>query len=181
MKADALFRLLHAAHTACGHREYVVIGSLSVLGLAEVADIPGDMTMSIDADCYTPADPGRVLDLQAALGEGSAYHRAHGIYLDPVSPRLATLPAGWEQRLIGVTRDGVTARFLEPHDAAVSKLARAEPRDLRWVRAGLAAGLLSPAMLRLRMRSTTFFDAAEEATAQAALDAVLAVKKSVRR
>ena len=92
--------LLRAAHGLCGHGEYVVVGSLSVLGLAEVAAIPADMTVSIDADCYTQSDPARIFDLQAALGEGSPYHRAHGIYLDPVSPKLPTLPDGWEHRLI---------------------------------------------------------------------------------
>ena len=94
MKLEALFDLLRAAERLCGHREYVIVGSLSVLGMAEVAAIPADMTMSIDADCYTRSDPARVFDLKAALGEGSPYHRAHGIYLDPVSPKLPTLPDG---------------------------------------------------------------------------------------
>jgi hypothetical protein len=170
MNLDALFDLLRAAQGLCGHREYVVVGSLSVLGLAEVAAVPADMTVSIDADCYTQSDPVRIFDLQAALGEGSAYHRAHGIYLDPVSPKLPTLPEGWEQRLIRLTRDRLTASFLEPNDAAVSKLARGEPRDLRWVRAGLKAGIVSLPTVRLRMRSTQFLDAQEERTALQALE-----------
>jgi len=169
---DALFDLLRAANGLCGHREYVVVGSLSVLGLAEVAAIPADMTVSIDADCYTQSDPARIFDLQGALGEGSAYHRAHGIYLDPVSPKLPTLPDGWEQRLIRLTRDRLVASFLEPNDAAVSKLARGEPRDLRWVRAGLKAGIVSLPAVRLRMRNTVFLDGAEQATANQALDSL---------
>ena len=169
MNLEALFALLQAAKALCGHREYVLVGSLSVLGMAEVAGIPADMTMSIDADCFTPADPARVFDLKAALGEGSAYHREHGIYLDPVSPRLPTLPDGWELRLIRLERAGVVAAFLEPNDAAVSKLARGEPRDLRWVRAGLRAELVSAPVVRLRMRTTNFFDSDEARRAQAAL------------
>ena len=169
---DALFDLLRAARELCGHREYVVVGSLSVLGLAEVAAIPADMTVSIDADCYTPSDPARIFDLQAALGEGSAYHRDHGIYLDPVSPKLPTLPDGWEQRLIRLARDGLVASFLEPNDAAVSKLARGEPRDLRWVRAGSKAGIVSLPTVRLRIRNTDFLDAEEEKTAVQALESL---------
>lgn len=172
MNASALFDLLAAAHAECGHVDYVVVGSVSVLGMSEVTAIPADMTISIDADCYTLADPPRVFDLQASLGEGSAYHRAKGIYLDPVSPKLPTLPDGWQQRLIRMARNGVTAHFLEPNDAAVSKLARAEPRDVRWVRAGLAAGLVSLPMLRLRMRTTDFLDAKEQADALGALEAL---------
>ena len=54
---------------------------------------------------------------------------------------------------------GVTAHFFEPNDAAVSKLARAETRDLRWVRAGVTAGLVSLPMLKLQMQTTDFLDA----------------------
>jgi hypothetical protein len=176
---DALFALLGAAQALSGHREYVVVGSLSVLGMAEVAAIPADMTMSIDADCYTRADPGRIFDLQDALGEGSPYHRAHGIYLDPVSPKLPTLPEGWEQRLIRLQRGDLVAAFLDPNDAAVSKLARGEPRDLRWVRAGLKAEIVSLPAVRLRMRGTVFLDAEEQVTATHALDSL--AKPQVRK
>jgi hypothetical protein len=169
MNADSLFALLSEARRLCGHSDYVVIGSLSVLGMAEVTAIPGDMTMSIDADCWTLNDPGRIDDLRPALGEGSDYQRSHGIYLNPVSPKLPTLPAGWEARLIRVARDGVVAHFLEPHDAAVSKLARGEERDLRWVRAGARASILSLATVALRMKTADFYDAQEKASAMAML------------
>jgi hypothetical protein len=169
VNADALFALLAKAREACGHAEYVVIGSVSILGVSEVAAIPADMTVSIDADCYTRADPDRIFELQPLLGEGSPYHVAHGVYLDPVSPRLPTLPPGGESRL---ERDGIVAWCLEPNDAAVSKLARADPNDLRWVRAGAAAGIVSLPMIRLRMRDTSFFDRAEQDAALKALDSL---------
>jgi hypothetical protein len=79
-----------------------------------------------------------------------------------VSPQLPTLPQGWEARLIRIKHPPVTAHCLEPNDAAISKLARGEPRDLRWVRAGLQAGLISLPMLRLHARSTVFLDPAEQ-------------------
>lgn len=170
MNVDALFSLLAEAKKLCGHSEYVVIGSLSVLALSEVTAIPRDMTMSIDADCYTLLDPGRIHDLQPQLGEGSPFHHAHGIYLDPVSPKLPTLPEGWEGRLIQMNRDGVTAHFLEPNDAAVSKLARGEERDFRWTLAGAKAGILSLPTIALRYRTTSFYDEAEQSAAHALLE-----------
>lgn len=178
MNADALFTLLAEAKKLCGHADYVVVGSLSVLGMEHVAAIPGDMTMSIDADCWAMRDPGRTLDLQLALGEGSPFHKAHGIYLDPVNPRLPTLPDGWEGRLIKVSKDGVTAHFLEPHDAAVSKLARGEERDVRWVTAGAKANLLSLPTVRIRMTNTMFLDDEEHRSAVALLRRVDASLKS---
>jgi len=180
VNTDALFALLEAARRACGHREFVVIGSLSVLGMEEVAAIPADMTLSIDADCFTPADPRRLFDLKPTLGEDSPFHRKHGYYLDPVSPHLATLPAGWRDRLIRLQRAGVVAWFLEPNDAAVSKLARGEPRDLRWVRAGLKAGLVSLPTLQLRLRDTGFLDDAEAAATRKRVDSLRSPRKRPR-
>ncbi len=162
MNIAMVWNLLQAAHAACGQRDYVVVGSLSILGMEQVADIPPGMTMSVDVDCYTLADPPRIFDLQASLGEGSAFHASHGFYLDPVSPKLPTLPDGWERRCIQIEHEGLRAHFLEPHDAAISKLARGEPRDTRWVRSGLRAGLLTVPVLALRMKSTAFLDEAEE-------------------
>jgi hypothetical protein len=173
MNLQTLLNLLQAAQSLCGHEEYVVVGSLSILGMAQVEAVPLDMTMSIDADCYTRLDPLRVFDLAPSLGEGSAYHREHGVYLDPVSPHLPTLPQGWEARLLAVRHQTLIAYFLEPNDAAISKLARGEPRDLRWVRAGLKAHLVTGPVLRLRMRATTFFDAAEQEATQQRLDLLL--------
>jgi hypothetical protein len=169
MNLDALFGLLGAARVLCGHREYVIVGSLAILAMQEVTAIPADMTLSIDLDCYTRDDPGRIFELQAKLGEGSPYHHDHGIYLDPVSPKLPTLPEGWEQRLIRLARGDLVAAFLDPNDAAVSKLARGEPRDLRWVRAGLKAQLISLPAVRMRMRSTAFLDDGEQAVAARAI------------
>lgn len=172
MNLDALFALLAQAQRLCGHADYVVIGSLSILGLADVTVIPKDMTMSIDADCYTLRDPPRIFDLRQRLGEGSDYHMAHGIYLDPVSPRLPTLPDGWEGRLIKVERKGLVAWFIEPHDAAVSKLARGEERDIRWVTAGAKATILSLPTVMHRMKFTTFLDEGEHQSALRSIDRV---------
>jgi hypothetical protein len=181
MNVDAVFSLLSEAKKLCGHSEYVVIGSLSVLGLAEVAAIPEDMTMSIDVDCYALRDPGRTLDLQASLGEGSKFHRDHGIFLDPVNPNLPTLPEGWASRLIAVSRNGVTAHFLEQHDAAVSKLARGEERDVRWVKAGARANILSLPTVRLRMKATMFLDDEEHRAAVGLVEGIVSGAKPQHR
>ena len=62
----------------------------------------------------------------------------------------------------------LAAWFLEPHDAAVSKYARMEPRDREWIRPGLRAGFLSLPILESRLAKTRFFDADESARARAA-------------
>ena len=167
---DALFQILEEARKLSGQNDFVVIGSLSILGLEADFDVPKDMTMSNDVDCYTRNDPDRIFELVGALGEHSSYHEKSGFYLDAVGPNLATLPQGWEDRLIKVERHALGAWFLEPNDAAVSKYARGEPRDTRWIRAGIRAGVVSLPIVQARMRSTTFIDGEEQQKAKSLVE-----------
>ena len=166
MELSSLETLFEEARKLTGHTEYVVVGSLSVLGVMRAGEIPPRMLLSIDVDCYTRQDPGRIFALRAALGEGSAFEAEHGYYLDPISPNLPTLPAQWEFRLVRVPLgQGLTVLFLDPNDAAVSKYARGEPRDREWLQAGLAAGVLSAPVIESRLRDTVFLDAEERGRA----------------
>ena len=149
------------------HNDFVVIGSLSILGLEADFDVPKEMAMSNHVACFTKDEPDRIFELVGALGEHSRYHEQFGFYLDAVEPNLATLPEGWKDRLIKVERDRLRAWFLEPSDAAVSKYARGEPRDIRWIR----AGVVSLPIVRARMRSTTFIDIEEERKAKTLAEA----------
>jgi hypothetical protein len=161
------------ARRLTGHAEFVVVGSLSILGVVQKeAEIPERMLMSIDVDCYTKDDPGRIFELKEQLGEGSRFEEENGYYLDPVAPRLCTLPAQWAYRLIKVELEGqITAWFLDPNDAAVSKYARCDVRDREWIKAGLDAGLLSVPIIESRFGETEFFDEAERKRAWEALTA----------
>jgi hypothetical protein len=101
--------LFEEARKLTGHTEFVVVGSLSVLGIVQGRRVPPQMLMSIDVDCFTRQEPERIFELQRALGEGSAFEAAHGYYLDPVSPNLPTLPAqlsraGCETQRFSTTR-----------------------------------------------------------------------------
>ena len=171
MRREYLFKLFDEARRLTGHHDYVVIGSLSILGTDDEDDLPVEMSMSTDVDCWTKADPGGIDDVKAALGEGSAFHRAHGYYLDPVSPSLPSLPDGWEARMSSLEREGVRIWFLDPDDAAVSKYARSAPNDLRWIRAGIVSGHVSLPKVKARMASTTFLDADEEARVRSQVEA----------
>ena len=168
MRRDDLRRLFGRARDLCGETDYVIMGSLAVLGLE--GEVPPRMAASIDVDAFTKSDPARVFDLSPELGQGSAFEAAHGFYLDPISPRIATLPDDWELRLARIQLDAdIAAWFLEVHDAAVSKYARLEPRDREWIRPGLDSGLLSLPLIEARLVATTFLDAAEAARARGAV------------
>jgi hypothetical protein len=170
MKLDLIFGLLKEASAKLGHTEFVIIGSLSVLALEGLFDVPPDMTMSNDVDCYTLHDPERIFDIVPLLGENSPRHLESGYFLDAVTPALPSLPDGWRARLSRVERDGVVAWFLDPNDAALSKYARGEPRDRRWIRAGIRAGVVSLPMVKSRFKSVGFLDDEEQSRAKALLD-----------
>jgi hypothetical protein len=166
-----LQKLFERAKDLTNHAEFVVVGSNCVLGVPRDRELPRRMTMSNDVDAYTRNDPGRIFDLEAELGQGSPFELENGYYLDPISPSLPTLPDGWESRLFHVKFDsGLVLYFLDPNDAAVSKYARSEPRDREWLQAGLAAGILSAAVIEYRMRETRFADGDERARAVAAFE-----------
>jgi hypothetical protein len=166
---DDVRRLFARARDLCGETDYVVFGSLAVLGYA--GEVPVRMAASLDVDAFSKTDPGRILTLAKALGQGSPFEAEHGYYLDPLSPSIATLPAGWEERLIRIQLEPeLVAWFLEPNDAAVSRYARMEPRDREWIRPGLRSGILSWAIIEARFAKTVFLDAGESGRARKALD-----------
>lgn len=171
MELADLRTLFDEARRLTGHVRYVVVGSLSILGVVRGVEIPERMLVSIDVDCYTPDNPERVFELGDALGQGSGFEATHGFYLDPISPALPTLPENWRYRLVAVDLGGgIVVQFLDPNDAAVSKYARGEPRDREWIRAGIGAGLMNCGIVAARFRETTFFDRDEQERAERALD-----------
>lgn len=167
--------LLDAARLETKHTDYVIIGSLSVLG-AHDSPPPG-MVTSVDVDLYPKDDPGRAGEVANKLGFGSPFEAKHGIYADAVSPALAALPDGWESRLVRVKFGKAVGWFLNPNDAAVSKYVRGEARDRAWIRAGLESGILSLPVIEDLLRITYLATAEEAGIARVA---ITEDKKSLR-
>ena len=173
--------LLGQIRDASGLDEFVVIGSLSALGLASHG-LPPRMTWSMEVAAYPERDPQRAQEFSASFGENSVFHQQNGYYFDAVSPDLPTLPEGWEGRLIRqVLPCGVRVKYLDPNDCAVSKYARSEPKDREWIRAGIEAGLLSLPTIEYRMRETLFMDTNEHAKAKASVQEDLAWFQNLRQ
>lgn len=157
MRREDVQRALEAARVVSRHHEFVIAGSLSVLGLLQAP--PERMSMSIDIDFYPLRDPGRAADIASVLGEDSEFHERNGYYLDAVSPELPVLPDGWKDRLVKVELGQTTAYFLDVNDTAVSKYARSAENDYRWLEAGYEAKLLNIDTIASRVRfGTTYYD-----------------------
>jgi hypothetical protein len=67
-----------------------------------------------------------------------------------VNASTAVLPNGWETRTVQLAPDGpngALARCLDPHDLCVAKLVRGDDKDIEFVEALVAAGLIDPVSL----------------------------------
>jgi hypothetical protein len=143
-------KVLIEASKITNHRHFVIAGSLSIIGA--IIFPPDEMCFSRDVDMYPKFDLARAGEIAAAIGVDSAFSREHGVYADAISPVLLSLPPLWENRLIQIPLpSGVTGWFLDPVDAAISKLVRGEPRDVSWVKAGLQCGIISERVFRDRL------------------------------
>ena len=151
MNREQLHALLVQARARVQHTEFVIVGSLAILGT--VGKPPSTMVMSIDVDTYLKNDPQRTGELVEALGQGSAFEDEFGYYLDPVSPNLPSFPEGWQDRLVLLDFGDIQAFFVDANDVAVSKYMRGEERDLRWLRAGLKDKLLNMDIIERRIAS----------------------------
>lgn len=169
MNREQLADLLRAASQLVDDRP-LVMGSQAILGSYEEDVLPEAATMSMEADVAFLDDPDRAkADLvTGAIGEDSHFHQIHGFYAEGIHVETATLPVGWRDRLItqpvaaGSNGPGVLASFLERHDLVVAKLAAFREKDIRFVTALAAAGLVDIQIAQARLEHTTIHPVAKE-------------------
>ncbi len=153
MTLAALQHLLNAAHAMAEDREFIVLGSASLLAShPEPGAKNAPLASTYDADlCPIPFDELTGTMLEEALGGDRAYFRRHGYHADILRDSiLKTLPAGWERRLVEIP--GIpTAKALEPHDLAAVKLLVGRPKDLALVREIIQMELITLDTLRSRL------------------------------
>lgn len=157
MNRQQLAHLLRSACTIAGDEDVLVLGSQSILGSFDEDDLPPEATASQEADLGFLNDPDRDRDkadqVEAIIGEMSAFHDQHGVYAEGVHVDTATLPEGWRDRLVGwdlQSSHPAKPHFLEPHDLAVAKLAANRKKDKAFVDALIRTGMLDVAVIRER-------------------------------
>jgi len=159
MTRDQLEHIIRAACTIADDTELIIIGSQAIL--AQFPDAPGELVVSVEADVYPKHHPERAELIEGAIGELSMFHETFGYYADGVGPGTATLPEGWERRLVpmrGPGTAGNTGWALEIHDVLISKYVASRDKDLRFARAAMAHGLADVDTLRERLGHTPVDD-----------------------
>ena len=155
MKRSDLEHILRASKGITGETEFIVVGSQCILG--PHPDAPKILRQSVEADLYPKQRPDLSEMIEGSLGRYSQFNLTFGYYADGVSPETATLPQGWETRLVKVSNEntgGAIGWCLEPHDLAYSKLAARREKDMAFVRELLRHDMVGQAQLR-RLISTT--------------------------
>lgn len=114
MKRADLEHIICAAATIADDDELIVVGSQAVL--AQFPDAPEEMLRSDEADIYPKNWPERWELIDGAIGELSTFHDTFGYYAQGVQEGVATLPGGWQRRLVPLSNPstrGATGYCLE--------------------------------------------------------------------
>jgi hypothetical protein len=155
VKLADLEHIIRAAATIADDDELIIVGSQAVL--AQYPDAPEEMLRSDEADVYPKNHPERWELIDGAIGELSTFQDTFGYYAQGVQEGVATLPRGWQGRLIPhrspATR-GATGWCLELHDLLISKYVANRDNDRRYCKAAAAAGLARRDVLVERLAQT---------------------------
>lgn len=155
MKRSELEHLIRAAGRIAGERELVVIGSQAILG--QFPDAPPALLRSMECDLYPKKRPELADKVDGAIGEASKFHQQFGYYAQGVAPDTATLPDGWQRRLVrveNVNTRGFAGLCLEVHDLAISKYVAGREKDLEFTRELARHGMNEKKTLRARLTAT---------------------------
>lgn len=178
MRRAELEHVLRAAALVAEDEEIVVVGSQAILG--QFPDAPDSLLVSREADVYPRNHPERSDEIDGSLGDGSYFDSTYGYYAHAVGPETATVPTGWEQRLVAVRNantGGATGWCLEVHDLVLSKCVAGRERDWEFVEETLLHGLADPEELRRRAADLPISPAGVE-TVNDMLDGILARVKA---
>ncbi len=170
MKRSELEHLIRAAGRIAGGREIVVIGSQAVLG--QFPDAPIALLASMEADLYPKSDPALADKVDGAIGEGSRFHEQYGYYAQGVAPDTATLPRGWQRRLVRIENSntgGYAGLCLEVHDLALSKYVAGREKDREFTRE-LARHEMTDKKILLKRLAATGLDAALSRTVRGRIE-----------
>jgi hypothetical protein len=155
MQRADLEHIIRAAATIADDDEIIVVGSQAVL--AQFPEAPAEMLRSDEADIYPKNHPDRWEIIDGAIGELSSFHDTFGYYAQGVQEGVATLPRGWQTRLVALSNPatrGATGWCLELHDLLISKYVANRDKDRRYCGAAVRAGLVDRSILAERLEQT---------------------------
>ncbi len=170
MNRNQMEHVLRAAAAITRERDFIILGSQSLLGA--FPQLPPPLNQSMEIDLYPENNPAAADLIDGSIGELSMFHEAFGYYAHGVGPETAMLPCNWRARVLEVANPGAgmpRAFCLAPADLAVSKLIAGREKDLGFVAAMLRLGMVDRSKI---MSALDELDARHRRAAQASLNAI---------
>lgn len=162
MTREQFEHAVRAAGAVLDVDEVIVIGSQAIHATVD-GDLPEEAVRSVEVDVAVPGDAeGLRADLvDGSIGEASMFHSTFGYYAQGVTTKTATLPRGWDSRLVRFetpATNGVTALCLEVHDLWISKAIAGRPKDVEFCRALLDRRIVDREVLAARVADVPDLD-----------------------
>lgn len=149
MRRSQLDDLLGRLALLVEHDEVTMIGSQCVHAITE--NPPAEVLLSQECDLLFDSEDPAVARIDEELGAGSAFQRATGVYLDPITGTFPFLPEGWEGRAHTIDIGALKVRCLDVHDLVLSKLVAGRLKDNEMVAALLVHELVVLDTIRERI------------------------------
>jgi len=147
-----LLLALDKCSSLTGDREFVVVGSISILGSKPAA--PHTLTVSAGISLFLRfgKSGGKNGLIGKSFGRGSQFERDNNFCIE-VAKSQPLFSQGWEKRLVPIrSGNGATGWCLDPVDLAYNKLEEGREQDLRYVGEMLRGGILPTMTLRRFLR-----------------------------
>jgi len=151
-----LKHLIAAVHGLAASRSICVLDSSALLAsFPDLGEGHGPLEKTLDADLLIePCDEQLAAVLHEAIGEGSLFAQRTGYYADILRSQItATIPPGWESRLV-MMDPAKNVAALSPEDLCVVKLRAGREKDLLLCRELLQRRLMASEALRIRLDAT---------------------------
>ena len=157
MKQEHLAHILRSASVIAQDADVVIIGSQAILGSYTEDELPDAAHASIEADVtfFEDYDNDKSDLVDMHIGEDSHFHGTFGYYAQGVNIEVASLPTGWQRRIVKFSSEdthGAIGHCLDPHDLVVAKLVASRMKDMEFADALLHAGLVESGTLLERAR-----------------------------
>jgi len=154
MEREQLEHVIRAASAITLEKEFVIVGSQSILG--KFPNAPLSLKVSTELDIYPRTFSEKLTDLiDGSIGEGSPFNETYGYYAQGVGPNTAVLPKGWEGRLTrveGPNLNGATGYCIDVHDLALSKYVANRDKDRDFNQELIRNNMVDPATLKSRVK-----------------------------
>ena len=156
MNRDQFEHTVRAAGAILGSNEVLVIGSQAIHASLDFEIREAQRSIETDISALEDRDGTKADLIDGSIGELSIFQETYGYYAQGVTPKTATLPKGWRNRLVPYLTpgtQGVTAYCLEIHDLWLSKAVAGRPKDIEFCKSLVERDLVSSQTLCTRLKN----------------------------